>query len=311
MTRFTDCYQNNAHLLMEAALGERLKREYGLSFDEHVAMASLVYDEKGREALASLWNEYIGVAKKYNLPFIATTPTRRANRQRVSDSSFAQCIIQDNVSFLKSIRGATNVEMYIGGLMGCKGDAYQATEVLSVEHAKQFHSWAAELFEQAGADFLFAGIMPALTEAVGMAQAMAETSLPYIISFMVSSSGHLIDGNSIDHAIRVIDNSTRQRPLCYMANCVHPRVLHQALNYPVNQTLLVRERFCGIQSNSSPLSSAELDNAIELHCSDSNELAQDIMGLRSVINQIKIVGGCCGTDNKHLEKIANAIVRLT
>ncbi|VFS46530.1 hypothetical protein [Budvicia aquatica] len=64
MTRFTDCYQNNAHLLMEAALGERLKREYGLSFDEHVAMASLVYDEKGREALASLWNEYIGVAKK-------------------------------------------------------------------------------------------------------------------------------------------------------------------------------------------------------------------------------------------------------
>lgn len=310
MRSFTHCYQNNAHLLMEAALGERLKREYYLDFDEYVAMAGLIYRQEGRLALANLWQEYIGVAERYNLPLMVTTPTRRANQQRVLDSSFTPNIIQDNVFFLKSISQLTHIPMYIGGLMGCKGDAYLATEILSIEDAKLFHSWSASLFKQAGVDFLFAGIMPALTEAVGIALAMGETSLPYIISFMVGSNGNLIDGTSIDCAIRTIDNFTEQRPLCYMANCIHPRLLHQALSNPINQTPLVRERFCGIQANASSLSPAELDNAQTLHCSDSNELAQDIFNLSLMINQLKIVGGCCGTNNQHLERMANVITRF-
>lgn len=78
--------------------------------------------------------------------------------------------------------------MYIGGLMGCKGDAYKATDILTMEEARAFHSWSVQLYENAGVDFLFAGIMPALSEAVGMAQAMEETKIPYIISFMMLSN---------------------------------------------------------------------------------------------------------------------------
>ena len=51
---FSECMERNSKVLMEGALGERLKREYGLYFDEHVAMASLVYSIEGRKVGATL-----------------------------------------------------------------------------------------------------------------------------------------------------------------------------------------------------------------------------------------------------------------
>ena len=102
---------------MEGALGERLKREFKLVFDNEVAMASLIYTDEGKKALAHLWGEYINIAKTYNLPFIATTPTRRANKERISNSKYNEDIISDNVSFLKAIKESCQTAMFIGGLM--------------------------------------------------------------------------------------------------------------------------------------------------------------------------------------------------
>lgn len=167
MDRFTICFRQSSTLLMEGALGERLKREEHILFDPHVAMAGLIYEERPREALRRLWNEYIGIAEKYGFPCMVTTPTRRANRERVAHSLFTDTIIQDNVRFLQDFRAAAKkIPLFIGGLMGCRGDAYTATDVLSVREAEAFHCWQAEAFGRAGADFLFAGIMPVLSEAV-------------------------------------------------------------------------------------------------------------------------------------------------
>ncbi len=103
--------------------------------------------------------------------------------------------------------------MYIGALMGCRGDAYLGDAVLPSAQAKEFHSWAADIFAEAGAEFLYAGIMPALQEAIGMAQAMEQTGLPYIISFMIRKNGKgLIDGTPISQAIAAVDASGRSPP---------------------------------------------------------------------------------------------------
>ncbi|MEM1483740.1 homocysteine S-methyltransferase family protein [Oscillospiraceae bacterium PP1C4] len=303
---FETCYNSVCAILMEGALGERLKREYGLEFDDDVAMASLIYNHNSQIALSNIWHEYISVAKEYNLPFIATTPTRRANKERVSRSQFNEKIIKDNVQFLRQIQKSSNIEMYVGGLMGCKGDAYHATDILSVDDARIFHSWQAELFKYAGADFLFAGIMPALSEAVGMAKAMEQTGLPYIISFMIRKNGKLIDGTPIHNAIMKIDYETERKPLCYMTNCVHPLVLKEALSCPFNKTELVQKRFHGIQANTSPLSPEELDNCIDLKTSDRISLAENILELNKYIT-LKIYGGCCGTGKTHMEEIAKKL----
>lgn len=160
---FQTCFDKSSSILMEGALGERLKREFNIRFDDKVAMAGLVYDYDPRQAMYSIYKEYLKTAEEYEFPFIVTTPTRRANKKRVLESEFTEKIIEDNVRFLQKIKSNAKIDMFVGGLMGCKGDAYKASDVLSIDDAKVFHSWQANLFKESGVDFLFAGIMPALS----------------------------------------------------------------------------------------------------------------------------------------------------
>lgn len=306
MNEFIDCIKNNPVILMEGALGERLKREYGIVFDEHVAMASLVYSAKGRDSLLKLWNEYIDIAKRHDFPFIATTPTRRANKERISDSEYSEKIIADNVKFLKDVQKNCKIEMYAGALLGCKGDAYTGKDALTENEGYDFHSWSINHFVEAGADFLYAGIMPCLPEAAGLAKAASDSKLPYIISFTVQADGRLIDGTSIVDAICYIDEITENNPVCYMANCIHPDILYKALTKPFNDVPLVKKRFCGIQANTSLLSYAELDGSKDLKCSEPEDFACAMLRLKE-LGDFKIWGGCCGTDNRHMECLAEKL----
>lgn len=284
-------------------MGERLKREYGLFGDADVALASHVYGEASRAALTQLWSGYLSIAQKHNLPFLATTPTRRVNKQRLAASKYSESIFADNVGLLKSICRGGEARAYAGALIGCKGDAYRATDVLSQPDAQRFHSWTIERFAAAQVDFFFAGIMPALPEAAGMAKALSDVEIPYIISFMIRDNGRLIDGTPLHDAIAYIDDHTANQPLCYMTNCVHPDVLYKSLSFDCNHTQTVRTRFCGIQANTSPLPPEVLDNAQVLHTSGADDLAAAIARLRDRID-LKIIGGCCGTDDHYMQAIA-------
>ena len=304
----TTMFSRHPSILMEGALGERLKREYGLQTKGAVDMAGLVYQDAGRQALTTLWCEYIDVARRYGLPFIATTPTRRANRQRVSAAGLDAGLFSENIRLLASIRDASGIEMYAGGMVGSTGNAYTAEGCLPFEAAAELHRWETEHFRAAGADFLFAGLIPTLGEAMGIATAMAETGLPSIISFTIQGDGQLIDGTPIADAIRQVDACVGRPPVCYMTNCVHPTIVAQALSQPFNQVPLVRERFLGLQANTSALPYSALDNAAELHSSPPEELAEGMLRLKTE-NGFRIFGGCCGTDARHMEAIAKSITQ--
>ena len=293
---------------MEGALGERLKREYGLQTKGIVDMAGLVFQKAGREALSHIWCEYIEVARNYGLPFLATTPTRRANRQRVSAAGLDDSVFAENISHLASIKDSSGIEMYAGGMVGSTGNAYTAEGCLPFEAAAEFHRWETAKFLDAGADFLFAGLIPTLGEAMGLATAMAETRLPSIISFTIQGDGCLIDGTPIVDAIRLVDECVDLPPICYMTNCVHPAIVTQALAQSFNQSPLVRKRFLGLQANTSALPYTALDNSLDLHTSPPDDLAQGMLRLKKE-NGFKIFGGCCGTDARHMESIAQIITQ--
>ena len=143
---FEYCYKNSSTIIMEGALGERLKHEFGFGFDADLALATFIYDEEKKAAINSLWLQYIEIARNIGLPFIATTPTRRVNIENIENSSYNKNIIKDNVNNLKKL---LSPNMYAGGLMGCRGDAYKCTDVLNINEAEKFHSWAADLFAEA------------------------------------------------------------------------------------------------------------------------------------------------------------------
>ena len=299
-------YYSQSTFLMEGALGERLKHEYGLYPDGDVMLASHVYDDRGREALRALWNEYIEIARDHGRPFLATTPTRRANQERIERSKYSPAIIADNVALLKSIRDQARHEMYVGALVGCRGNAYDAKDVMDETEAQRFHGWEIGLFAKSGVDFFYAGIMPALPEAAGMAKALSEIQIPYIISLMIRGDGRLLDGTSLHDAIAYIDEFVSYPPLCYMTNCVHPDVVLRALSQPWNRTKPVRVRFRGIQANASALAPEELDGSKDVQSSSPGDLAEGICRLGERMD-LTIVGGCCGTDGRHLRAIAEAL----
>lgn len=303
---FVECVKNKKHLLMEGALGERLKREYGLKFDSYLDMAALVYMEAGRSALEALWKGYMEIAKRYDLPFLATTPTRRTNQERIARTDFDVSIIKANADFLRRIQKESGQEMYVGGLVGCRGDAYTGKGCLSQQEAYEFHKWETDLFAQAKVDFLYAALMPTLEEAAGMALAIRDSGLPCILSFTIEKNGCLVDGTPIAQAIDYIDGLTGNYPTCYITNCVHPAIAREALLHPVNQCETVRRRFLGIQANTALLPYDQLDGSRELKTSDPKELAEYIEKLGEHCN-LKIVGGCCGTDHRHMEEIAKIL----
>ncbi|MGI6200051.1 MAG: homocysteine S-methyltransferase family protein [Christensenellales bacterium] len=300
---FEQCLRGSRRILMEGALGERLKGAFGLTPDPDIALAATIDAPAGREALAALWGEYIAIAKAHGLPLLTATPTRRANRERVARAGRDASVLRDNATFLRAIQAASGIEMYAGGLMGCKGDAYTGQGALSAAQARAFHRWQAEALAGAGLDYLYAGIMPTLPEALGMAQAMGDTGLPYIISFTIQKDGRLIDGTAVDAAIGAIDEGTARPPVCYMTNCVHPDIALQALEQPFNRTERVRARFWGIQANASPLPYDQLDGAANPRNAPPGQLAEAMIRLRDAAG-LRILGGCCGTDGTYMEAIA-------
>lgn len=304
---FLKTYDTSPAILTEGAIVERLRHEFHIPLDEQIVHAGLIYDIKHRNQIASVYRQYLDIAASSRLPILLMTPTRRVNPERLALSAHREKnVIADNVAFLKELRDGYTNPVYIGGLTGCRGDAYSPIRSYTIQQAFGFHLPTVQSFQKEAVDFLFAGIIPELNEAIGMAQAMETTGLPYIISFMIKRDGRLMDGTFIHDAIAEIDRQTSRQPVCYMANCVHPAILRQALNASQNNTSLVQNRFNGIQANAANLSPEELNACDCLHSSSATELADSLMTLLRV-HPLKICGGCCGTDATHLRLFAELL----
>jgi S-methylmethionine-dependent homocysteine/selenocysteine methylase len=145
----------------------------------------------------------------------------------------------DNVRFLDALRnsyGGYAGNVVISGLMSCRGDAYRPADALAVDEAKDFHAWQAGKLADAGVDFLLASTLPALSEATGLALALAGTGKPYVISFVVRPGGTLLDGTPLKDAVAAIDAAATPRPVAHMINCTHVSFARAALMHEANSS---------------------------------------------------------------------------
>lgn len=305
---FIKCYHNSSLILTEGSVGLRTINEFGLTHDSQIMHASHIYDPRGRQVLEKIYGQYLQVAQDFSLPIILMTNTRRANKERVLSSPYKdKNVMSDYAHFLREVIAKYKCEAYIGGYIGCKGDGYTGEGKLSKEEAAAFHSWQIEAFEQADIDFIFVSLMPTLDETIGMATAIEKGKFPYIVSFMIRENGTIIDGTTIHEVINAVDNSMQIKPLCYMTNCVHPKILKHALR--CNDTAKVRTRFKGIQANAAYLSPEELDKPSETISTSAVELTNELVSLNNEF-PLKICGGCCGTDDAYLREFAQRLHKV-
>jgi homocysteine S-methyltransferase len=297
-------------ILGEGAVIERLRRSPGIQLDDYVVNSALIYEESGHAALAAIYRQYLEIGQRYKLPLLLSTPTWRASRERIAAAGLeGRDLNGDNSRFLAELRdsyGDYAQQVAICGLMSCRGDAYKPTEAMSVEAAAQFHSWQANALAAAGVDFLLAATLPALSEAIGLAQAQAATGLPYLISFVARPAGTLLDGTPLDAAIATIDAAVTPRPLAYLINCTHTSIFRSALLNQQNSSPLVRARVIGLLANTAALSPEELNESVALIEEAPEVFGDRVAALRDELG-MKVLGGCCGTDERHIESLARKL----
>jgi len=292
-------------ILAGGSMYERMRRSTSVPKDPDIAHAALMYDDDTRRVLERTHREYIDVALDTGLPMLVMAGTWRANRERIARSRFAERPV--NEEYIGLVRGlcarATSDRggtLFVGGVLGPRGDAYRPDEALSEEEAVAFHAFQAERLAGAEPDLLLAMTLPAISEARGLARVLAETGRPYLISFIIRGTGALLDGTPLAEAIDQIDTDIASPPLGYFLNCIHPSVVARALDASPSR---VAERIVGLKANTSTLRPEELDESKELITEAPDVLAA---GMRDVQNRfgLSILGGCCGTGTEHVEKIA-------
>jgi S-methylmethionine-dependent homocysteine/selenocysteine methylase len=175
-------------------------------------------------------------------------------------------------------------------------------EQMSPEEASEYHDAQIASFVAAGADMVCGLTMTYPGEAVGITQAARARGVPAVISFTTETDGRLPDGTNLRRAIEMVDEATEGGPAYYMLNCAHPDHFRHAMEAGEAWTGRIR----GIRANASRMSHAELDQAEELDPGDPVELGQIYGELRATYPGLSVLGGCCGTDHRHVSHMCGA-----
>jgi len=309
-TLFPEFFEQSPIILGEGAVIERLHRNTDFELDPFIVNSAFIYDKAKRSALETIYRQYLDVGFQYDLPLLLSTPTWRASRKRIAAAGYeGRDVNGDNFRFLDALRTSFGVyakKVVICGLLSCQGDAYNPEEALEADVAHEFHAWQAIKLAEAGVDFLLAATLPAFSEATGLASALAVTGKPYIVSFVIRPEGTLLDGTSLKNAIAAIDDAVSPKPLAYLVNCTHASIFRSAILHEVNSSSLVRERVVGLLANTAALNPEELDNSVGLVEEEPETFGQSVAGLHGELG-MKILGGCCGTDDRHIRHLATRI----
>jgi S-methylmethionine-dependent homocysteine/selenocysteine methylase len=173
---------------------------------------------------------------------------------------------------------------------------------MSAREAEAYHAHQIGAFAEAHADMAAAITMTNANEAIGIARAAAQAGLPVAISFTLETDGKLPTGQALSEAIVEVDEATAHHPVYYMINCAHPT--HFAEVLPAGEAWTKRIR--GLRANASRRSHQELNDAPDLDDGDPIELGGQYRDLLRRHPHINVLGGCCGTDHRHIESISLA-----
>jgi homocysteine S-methyltransferase len=274
----------------------------------HFAAFVLLGSEDGRARLKKYYESYLTIARGHGVGFVLDSPTWRANPDWAGklgyDAGALKAINLGSITFLEDLRTTwetPRTPCVLSGAIGPRGDGYKAGR-MEVDEAQNYHDAQIVAFVEGGADMVAAYTMTNVNEAVGIARAAKHRTIPCAISFTVETDGRLASGETLRHAIETVDRQTDASPEYFMVNCAHPTHFEQALE----RGALWTKRISGIRANASRRSHAELDESETLDIGDMHDLSGRYRGLRSAFPTFRILGGCCGTDHRHVAAIAAA-----
>ena len=268
----------------------------------------LVDDPRGQEALTAYYRTYVDLAAHHGRGVVLDTPTWRASHERGTrlgyDAGRLADINRAGVQLVRDVASLhADVTVVVNGAVGPRGDGYVVDTAMSAAEATDYHGLQARAFADAGADMMSAITMTYAEEAIGITRAAVAVELPVAVSFTVETDGRLPSGQALGDAIRQVDDATSGGPAYYLVNCAHPTHFHDVLERAAGTDSIGRIK--GVRANASTMSHAELDAATDLDRGDIADLARWYGRLQDVLD-LRVMGGCCGTDHEHIDAIAAA-----
>jgi S-methylmethionine-dependent homocysteine/selenocysteine methylase len=277
----------------------------------YLACFQLLESEMGRARIRAYAERYIALAKHTGLGFILEGLTWRANPDWAAKLGYSRndliAVNRRSVDFMLELRRAhesAQTPIVISGLIGPRGDGYKAENRMSAKEAQDYHSFQIGIIADTEADMISAFTMNYVEEAIGIVRAAKAAQIPSVISFTLETDGRLPSGQGLGDAIKQCDRETGGAPAYYMINCAHPTHFEGELKKGGAWV----SRLCGLRANSSKRSHAELDTSPDLDIGNPVELGQDYGRLRELLPNLAVIGGCCGTDHRHVEQICSACV---
>jgi len=275
----------------------------------YFAAFDLLKKAEGREALKRYFTTHATIAKANGRGFIFESPTWRASSDWGTKLGYSTAdmaaVNRQAIALLEDLRSifeTSSTPMVISGCVGPRGDGYNPGEAMTAEEAEAYHSAQITTFSETEADMITAITMTNVLEAIGVTRAAQAAGMPVVISFTVETDGRLPSGESLKEAVEAVDTATGSGPVYYMINCAHPDHFVGALD--AGETWATRIR--GVRANASRLSHAELDEAEELDDGNPEEFGRQHRDLQRMMGHMVVMGGCCGTDHRHIEAICRS-----
>jgi homocysteine S-methyltransferase len=271
------------------------------------AAFDMLKDDEGTEELRHYWDPYLEIAAERGAGFVLESPTWRASPRWAEEIGYTVEQLDDMnrkaIGLMEEIRDASDASpIVISGCVGPQGDGYDPEVLFSAEEAHEYHSTQIGTFARTAADMVTAITMTYAEEAIGIARAAEAAGLPVAISFTVETDGKLPSGQPLGEAIEQTDAETGESTAYFMINCAHPMHFEHA----VSDGGAWRNRIRGLRANASTKSHAELDESSELDDGDPADLGRRHAELSERLPQVNVLGGCCGTDHRHVAAIAGA-----
>lgn len=251
----------------------------------------------------------MGLAREHGLGFVAESPTWRASPRWATEIGYTQQqldgINRKAIALMEEIRNEYEqggVPVVISGCVGPQDDGYDPAVRMTAADARDYHATQIATFADTAADMATAITMTYVDEAVGLTRAAQDAGLPVAISFTLETDGRLPSGQALGDAIRQVDDETGDAPAYYMVNCAHPTHFDDALDAGDGW----QQRIRGLRANASTKSHAELDETTELDEGDPADLGARYAAMMEKLPQLNVLGGCCGTDHRHVAEICRA-----
>ncbi len=264
-------------------------------------------DLTGESLLRSYYQDYFRIASEHDLGLVLETTTWRASKDWGAvlgyDEARLRAVNARSVEFIRELRDAASDQVVVvSGCVGPRGDAYVDLGPASADEACEYHHPQVEVLAGSGVDLVTALTLTNTAEAIGFLRAAQRSHISAVVSFTVETNGRLPSGVSLADAIALVDRETDSSAAYFMINCAHPDHFDAVLKSDAPAL----DRLHGVRANASRLSHAELDESVDLDDGDPREFGMQLAAIHKARPRINVLGGCCGTDARHIAAIARS-----